>query len=310
METKTAEGLKEVLHYLETGDPFQAHTILSKLFEYELDCEELSYTNRCCVFWMESSSRFKKLSNPYEKAQMLISDWKSYNEFLSREKFIYEPAKFAAQKGYFSLALEYYTRQMDEKDINHRAEIYKDAGICYKKLGDFENARTCLAEANKLCPKNAAILAELADCYSLCGEDRYGKLFFREAFFLDADNIDIDLLDSQLIKCLIEKTEQKGHTGRAFKQWIPVYGVLCGIFIIKRELTSQEVGRLKQDIYARENEFKDPSCNTELLVPQLLNDYFWLIDQYVLKHENAALVNEILLKIKILDSSIYEAYIK
>ena len=135
-------------------------------------------------------------------------------------------------------------------------------------------------------------------------------MFFREAFFLDADSIDIDFLDSELIKCLIDKTVQKGHTGRSFKQWIPVYGVLCGIFNIKRELTSQEVGRLKQEIYAKENEFKDPSCNTDLLVPGLLNDYFWLIDHYVMKHENAAQVNEVLLKIKILDSSIYEAYIK
>ena len=310
MEIETEKGLKEVLLYLEKADLANAQLHLSRLYEHELGCEEMGYTDRCRAFWSESIERLKMISNPYEKGQRLLAEWKSLTEFLSREKFVYEPARFSVQKGYFSSALEFYIKQMDEKDPVHRAEFYKNAGICYKKLGDFENARTCLAEANNLSPKTAAILAELADCYSLCGEDRYGKLFFREAFFLDADSIDIDFLDSELIKCLIDKTVQKGHTGRSFKQWIPVYGVLCGIFNIKRELTSQEVGRLKQEIYAKENEFKDPSCNTDLLVPGLLNDYFWLIDHYVMKHENAAQVNEVLLKIKILDSSIYEAYIK
>ena len=36
-----------------------------------------------------------------------------------------------------------------------------------------------------------------------------------------------------------------------------LYGVLWGIFNIKRELRSQEVGKLRQDIYALENEQKE-----------------------------------------------------
>lgn len=310
MEIQTEKGLKEVLHFLENGDPVQAQLLLGKLFEHEIDCKELTYANRCCTFWIETSGRLKNISDSYEKGQRLLSDWKSFQKFLSREKYIYEPALYSVQKGYFTVALEYYTKEMDEKDPFHRAEIYRNAGICYKKLGDFENARVCLSEANNIYPNISSVLAELADCYSLCGEDRYGKVLFREAFFLDSESIDIDFLDSELIKCLITKTENKGHHGKALLHWIPVYGVLCGIFNIKRELTSQEVGRLKQNIYAMENEFKDPGCNTDILVPDLLNNYFWLIDHYVLTHESTSKVNEILLKIKILDSSIYETYIK
>ena len=310
MEIQTEKGLKEALHFLETADPVQAQLVIAKLFEHELGCEELSYTNRCCTFWIETSRRLSGISNSYEKGQQLLLDWKTFKEFLKRDKFVYRPALYAAKKGYFTAALEYYTKQMDEKDPFHRAEIYMNAGICYKKLGDFENARTCLSEANNIYPNIPSVLAELADCFSLCGEDRYGKVLFREAFFLDPESIDIDFLDSELIKCLIQKTKEKGHTGKSFNRWIPVYGVLCGIFNIKRELTSQEVGRLKQDIYAMENEYKDPSCNTEILVPSLLNNYFWLIDHYILTHEGAPKVNEVLLKIKILDSSVYEAYIK
>ena len=78
------------------------------------------------------------------------------------------------------------------------------------------------------------------------------------------------------------------------------------MFNIKRELTSQEVARLKKDIYAMENEIKDPSCNSEILVPRMLNCYFWLMDHYYLAKENQAKINEVLLRIKLLDSAVYE----
>ena len=62
------------------------------------------------------------------------------------------------------------------------------------------------------------MLAELADCYSLCGEDKFGKVLYREAFFADPDSIDLDFLDSELIKCLIEKTKSKGYSLRRWAE--------------------------------------------------------------------------------------------
>lgn len=186
--------------------------------------------------------------------------------------------------------------------------MYKRTGICYKKLGDFENARMCLIEANNAHEGLSSVLAEMADCYSLCGDDRLGKVLFREAFFRNPEFIDIDFLDSQLIKYLIQKVQEKGFNGKTLLYWIPVYGVIEGVFNIKRDLSSLEVAKLAKNIYQMENEYKEPYCNTEILVPKLLNSYFWLIDHYVLTHENVSKINEILLKIKILDSKIYEAY--
>ena len=104
MEVETEEGLKEVLLYLEKADLVNAQLRLSKLYEQELGCEEMSYTDRCRAFWSESVERLKLISNPYEKGQRLLAEWKSLTEFLSREKFVYEPARFCVQKGYFSFS--------------------------------------------------------------------------------------------------------------------------------------------------------------------------------------------------------------
>ena len=93
-------------------------------------------------------------------------------------------------------------------------------------------------------------------------------------------------------------------------EWIPVYGQLYGVFTVKRKLRPTEIARLKQEIYAKENEIKDPSCQTELLTPRLINLYFWLVDYYLSTNEDVSKFNEIVTRIKILDTEIYELYVK
>ena len=310
MDFQTEAELKVALGFLQQGNPLDAQKIISSLFEHDLESTELMYTNKCCIFWIDSIKRLKSMNDSFERSENILLEWKNFQDYISRESAPYEPALFAVQQGFFKNALEEYKKMLDEKDPLQKAEIYKKAGICYKKLGDFENARAFLTEANYIYPNLSSVLAELADCYSLCGEDKFGKVLYREAFFADPDSIDLDFLDSELIKCLIEKTKSKGYSGKALQYWIPVYGVLGGVFNIKRELTSQEVARLKKDIYAMENEIKDPSCNSEILIPRMLNCYFWLMDHYDLAKENQAKINEVLLRIKLLDTSVYEMYIK
>ena len=310
MDIQTEAELKVDLGFLKQGNPLEAQKIISSLFEHDLDSTELVYTNKCCIYWIDSIKRLKSIEDTFERSENILQEWKNYQDYISRETTTYEPAKFAVQEGFFKNALEEYKKMLEEKDPLQKAEIYKKTGICYKKLGDFENARAFLTEANNIYPNLSSVLAELADCYSLCGEDKFGKVLYREAFFADPDSIDLDFLDSELIKCLIEKTKSKGYSGKPLQYWIPVYGVLGGVFNIKRELTSQEVARLKKDIYAMENEIKDPSCNSEILVPRMLNCYFWLMDHYDLAKENQAKINEVLLRIKLLDSAVYEMYIK
>ena len=308
MEIQTEQKLKDVLNYLQQGKPQEAKKIINILFEYDLIDKSLEFINRCCNFWILTIEKQQGIEDTLERNENIISAWKTFQNYYFIEKDSYEPAKIAIQRGYFTNALEGYKALFDEGDAYQRAEVFKNAGICYKKLGNFEAAKNFLTEANKLYPNQASVIAELADCYSLCGEDKIGKLLFREAFFTDPGSIDLDFLDSSLIRCLIKKAQEKKYTGRKLPYWIPVFGVLNGVFNIKRELSSQEVALLKKDIYAMENENKDPACDSEILVPRLLNYYFRLMDHYVLAHESVAKINEVLLKIKILDSSVYEAY--
>ena len=94
-------------------------------------------------------------------------------------------------------------------------------------------------------------------------------------------------------------------------EWLPVYGTLDGILNVKRELKALELGKLRQSIYMLENELREKDVkNKKLLVPRLINYYFWLIDHYMNGTVEKLKIDEILLRIKLLDEKIYDRYIR
>ncbi|MBR1912664.1 MAG: hypothetical protein IJ828_09965, partial [Treponema sp.] len=261
----------------------------------------------CCKFWLTNLEKIKS-AEPFEYGEAIINHWKIFetNVIAREEEPPLEETLYVFKKVIFSLALDKYTKVYDDPDKKIHTEVCRKMGLCHKKLGNYEEALKFLTEANNTMQGLSYILAEMADCYDLCGEDKLAKVIFREAFFTDPEKIDLALLDSPLIRKLIDKVSAKGYAGRELLEWIPVYGTLYGVFNIRRTLKSQEVGRLKQDIYAKENENKDP-VDSALLKPRLLNMYFWLIDYYDLSQEITR-IKEVLLKIKLLAPDIYNLY--
>jgi hypothetical protein len=117
-------------------------------------------------------------------------------------------------------------------------------------------------------------------------------------------------MESELIIRLRDRVMQLGKTGQELLEWMPIYGCLYGVFSVKRELKPVEVGRLKQSIFTLENEIRSRPDNLSLLIPRLINRYFWLIDQYENTRESPELIEETMLKIKVIDPAIYEQYIR
>ncbi|QTQ16737.1 tetratricopeptide repeat protein [Treponema parvum] len=309
MGIQLSENLTQAYGFLENGKPQDAKQILENAAESDLDNKDILFALSCCHFMINSLRQIESVEDPFERGESIIHEWKAFEGRAAGEKTPHD-ILYAARRGFFTLALENYNKLINEADPRQKAEIYRKIGLCHKKFGEYETAKNCLLEANALFSGSSPIIAELADCFALCGEEKKAKVLFKEAFFVDPQKIDFCFLDSELICCLIRKVTDKGFTGAALQEWVPVYGVLFGIFNIKRELRSQEVGRLKQDIYAKENESKDPSSDQTLLTPRLINLYFWLIDHYVLTNTEQPKINQVLLKIKILDPVIYSLFVK
>jgi hypothetical protein len=116
-------------------------------------------------------------------------------------------------------------------------------------------------------------------------------------------------MESELIIRLRDRVGDMGYTGPELAEWIPVYGCLFGVFSVKRELKQAELGRLKQSIFALENEIGHSGRDqSSLLKPRLIHRYFWLIDHYKNSRDDPGVVEDTMRKIKIIDKSIYERY--
>ncbi len=309
MGIETDEELTKAYKFLEAGSIDQAREILAQAIGYNFDNSEINFAHWCCSYWAGFVQGLPKMDF-YEQGDGLIARWKTFKPDYEARKDFQQRTVYALQRGVFSMALKAYEQAKDDSSSSQRADLFRKKGLCHKKLGEYESALSLLSEAYRISPQSAAILAEMADCLALCGEEKNAKVLFREAFFIDAERIEIDFLDSELIGCLIRQVKEKGYTGAVLQEWIPVYGVLYGVFNVKRELRAQEAGRLRQEIFAKENEIKDPSNDSKILVPKLINMYFWLIDHYARSNEGMDKINDCLLQIRVHDEDIYRMYTK
>lgn len=285
----------------------EARQILDDVYPTTPDNKELGTIIGFCSFW-EDVLRSSETLPPFEQGEIILDSWNRFYEHM-RKKNPAEETVYAFKKGIYTHALRQYTKVADEKDAKLHAEVCRKKGLCNKRLGSYEIALQCLAEANSTQQGQAAVLAEMADCYDLCGETKPAKVLFKEAFYIDAAKVDLANLDSPLIKELVAHVQKEGYKEAVLKEWIPVYGMLLGVFNVKRPLRAQELGHLKQDIYAKENELKDPSTNSSIITPRLLTMYLWLMDYYLLSKESMQKINEVLLKIKLLDPVVYKKYL-
>jgi tetratricopeptide (TPR) repeat protein len=281
---------------------------LERALAVDFESLEVLWSLKCANFWSERLSRLDALPNPFERGEYAILQWKSFAGFASKLTGDFEPALFAFKRFAFSLALAQYDALPPDEKESHEADLALRVGICLKGSGDYVGALRSLEAAAHERKEDAEVLAQLADAYALQGDERSSKALFREAFFLAPQRIGMEFLECGMIRRLAAKVAALGYKGPEVAEWIPVYGAMLGVFTIKRELKSVEVGKLRQSIYQLENEAKESGDDRSALVPRLINRYFWLIDHYIAAKEDRARIDEVLLKIRLLDQSIYKQY--
>lgn len=300
--------LSNAYESLRCVDLAAATDLLDRALAADYEHPEVLYALKCANFWGERLGRISSMQNPFERGEFVMGQWKIFTAFSSKLAGGFEPARYAFKRFAFSLALQHYQALPSEEKDSHEAELALRMGRCHKGAGDFDAALKALEPATRSRRDDAEVLAELADAYALSGDARSSKALFREAFYLGPQKIDLDFLESEMLRRLIDRVASLGYSGSELAEWIPVYGNLLGVFSVKRELKAVEAGKLRQSIYQLENEMKETQESRGILVPRLINRYFWLIDYCMTAKEDRARIDEILLKIRLLDVSIYKQY--
>jgi tetratricopeptide (TPR) repeat protein len=306
---ESAAGLvQKAYDNLKASDSASALWALEEALKIDFDHPEVVYALKCVNWWLERIKRLEDFHDSYDKGGFILSQWKSFYSFLDRIGEDYDPCQYAIRRFVFSTALQYFQDVLGDGANQHDPGLLLQVGRCYKGVGNYDLAIKYLEQAARFKREDGETLSELADINALLDETRVAKALFREAFFTDPQGIDLRAMESEMIIRLRDRVKELGYTGQELLEWIPIYGCLYGVFSVKRELKAAELGRLKQSIFSLENEIRSRPDTMSLLVPRLINRYFWLIDHYENTREDPGLIEETMLKIKIIDPAIYERY--
>ncbi|MDR1950531.1 MAG: hypothetical protein LBQ38_14170 [Spirochaetaceae bacterium] len=309
----TVPGLiQKAYDNLKASDAATALWALEEALKIDFEHPEVIYALKCIHFWRDRIKRLDGFPEAYDRGEFLLSQWKSYYSFLDRNGNgeAYETCQYAIRRFVYSTALQCFQNLLGDGVNQHDPLLLLQVGRCYKGVGSYDLALKYLEQAARFKRDDGETLAELADVNALLDEPRAAKALFREAFFSDPQKIDLRAMESELIKRLRDRVAGLGYSGPELLEWIPIYGCLFGVFSVKRELKAAELGRLKQSIFSLENEIRSRPETIGLLIPRLINRYFWLIDHYENVREDPELIEETMLKIKIIDPAIYDRYIR
>ncbi|MDR2483386.1 MAG: hypothetical protein LBD08_07125 [Treponema sp.] len=308
---KTIPGLlQKAYDSLKASDLKSALWAAEEALKADFEHPEVLYALTCVNWWLERMRRLPEIKESYDRGGYLLTQWKAFYGFLDRLGEGYEPCLYAVRCYVFSTALRCFEDVLGDGVNQHDPGLLLQAGKCYKGVGNYDAALKYLEQAARFKREDGETLSELADVNALLGDARRAKGLFREAFYADPQGVDLRSLDCEMIIRLAKAVAAEGKTGQELLEWMPVYGDIFKLFNIKRELKPAEVGRLKQSIFTLENEVRSRPENVDLLKPRLINRYFWQIDHYENAREDPGIIEEILLKIKILDPAIYTRYIR
>lgn len=288
--------------HLKDGAFGEAVGELERLLERDVSYPGAASALKCAAFWREREEE-EGPRDGFERGERLLAQWRQFLAFAERLADVPEGCLFAIKRYVFSTALASYLKEAGP-DGGSDPDVLLRLGRCCKGVGNYERAIDCLERANREKRESAAILAELADCYSLVSETRAAKVFFREAFFIDPQEVDLAELESPLATRLAAGVRQRGLSGLEVAEWMPVYGAIWGVFSVKREMKPLELGKLKQSIFQLEKEIE----RGRRVLPRLLTRYFWLIDHYLMAGEPRRRIDEVLERIRELDPQVHAEY--
>jgi len=264
---------------------------------------------KCAVFWKERMARARALPAPEARGDLLLKEWQGFSKrFRAHLDEPFEGGIAAIRQSVFDAAAAAYLEQIPFDDPGRKPELLTKAARAWKLCGSYDRALEALDEVLQLRSDDAGALAEMADCFEAVGEEQRSKLFFREAFYLNAQAVGVEGLESPALRALAAELAQEGLDAAAVKEWLPVHAVARGVFTVKRDLKPLELGQLKQSINSLKAELHDGTGPMPLILPRLLNRYFWLIDHFFSVKEDRSKIEDVLLNIKLLDQRIYELY--
>ena len=302
--------LNDVFKILKQGLFEKALIQLNALFEIDYKHQGIEIGIKSIRFWLNRMDRIEKLEPGFEKGTYLIKEFDQFINFIDKENEYSQIIRKNIQSFIFQTALTNFLKAKEDNKLTIDISLYIQIAECYKVLAKYQKAISHFELARKYKKNDAYLLSQLADCYYLNGNEKFAKVLFNEALFIDPQSIDLNKIDADIIHNLLNDIKSNGYDQQELLEWIPIYAICLNVFNVKRELTKEELNRLKQETYSLEKEYEIKSNRFPFLVPRLINHYLRLLDNCLYIKKDVFQKKILLDKIKKMDKTIYDIFVK
>lgn len=303
------EKFNEGLSYIQKGDLKKTLEIMEEIFNLSPNYTGVVEAIKSIKFWQNRWSKIFQIKEGYERAQYLLNEWENYNNFILSNKInhtgvIIHLKNFIFKKIIKNLILTYH--QSDIPNI----EILIQMGEIFLSIDEIQKAIETLEYAKLFRKRDSYLLSLLADAYYRNNNIKLSKLLYREAFLYNPEKIVLSKLTADFISVIMNYIVKNfNYPNNLILQWIPIYGILLNYFNFKRELSIDEINKLKEEIEELENQYHAKHFIDDFSVPKLINRYFWILDYYILQNNNEEYIKIYLDKLKNINSTVYKEYL-
>jgi len=294
---------------LEEGNFNEAIALFENIIHENSNYPGVADGVKAARFWISRKNRAKKYSSPYDKARLLLKEWKDFEKYMVKNNLRHGRSTSAIQKYIFGDIIESFTDAYNE-GVAPDTGILVQIGDCFKKLGNYERAIDIYEYARSFNKEDPGLLSKLGDCYFSIDETSKAKVLFREAFFIDPGQIELDCIESPFIHMLFKKTMEKVSDKEVSVYWFPVIAEINKAFNVKREPKKGELEKLRSEIEALEEEYAKNRRRRPYIEPKLLNHYFWLIDTLKIIGGSRKEIENSLQRINEIDPEIFSRYLE
>jgi tetratricopeptide (TPR) repeat protein len=265
---------------------------------------------RTTKFWINRLLDVESSENKTGKIHKIIENWEQYENYAKTHQMDKSRAYFALL-GFVHRKLTIALPNMGniQSLLGNDYRIITRLGEIFLKLEDWHNAVYALESARSLKKEDPYILALLGESYYQTDNIHRALVMLREAFFINPGKVPLKLLKSKPIREMISEMANAGIKPEHQAEWLPIFATLYGIFHIKRGLSRQQLENLNRNTLKLEENFRS-SQEHPYLLPRLLNHYIWLLDYYLVQENMPEIGEEILTRIKSLDTKVHEILIK
>lgn len=260
-------------------------------------------------FWQKRLDLFSYTSS--KSGSILFAEWEDFVDFCCEYQIKVYPVFLAVKSYVFKKIVDFLSRASRDCDNSNR-EILVQLAYAFYEAGIIDRAVETLEFVLGRFPDedDFRVYTLLGEIYADIYSDDHSKkdlavIMFNELFLKCVDQVDLSLIEYDPISTLAQAIHKDLFPENHIKYWIPIYGYLYGGLTVRRNLRYEEYKKLQEKISYFESEIRGGE-QLEILIPKLLNVYFWVFDYYIYQMHTVGGANQIYRRVLELFALLYQ----